>query len=452
MIRSILFFLPATVCLFWVLIHILMASRTNTFRITVGLLIVTGLSLFANACYNARVSLEILDWTFLFSQLFTPSIIPLLILYFRHLNRNYSHTSHQYQHLWIVLPVALFTGALVLHTLAGSESIREFMQRILSEGRVIMPEYKGTVVGVYCLWIYIASVIVLPTETLVLFVYFVSITIKYKYTPRNLFRFLKGKKISLKELQLYVSVFIMLSFVLQLVFSRNFIHADPLSSSILMAVMSLGLFTFAFLALFGDKPTITLHEMLGAFRYNYNERNKSRVMEEMINDFVDDAEDEAISHIREKLGFKPSEIDKWKKGELPEKAASDVARSIFSAVADSWEENSLMARFQQLMKEEQLFLHPQLTLQDVADRLHSNKTYISKLVNNTYNLGFPELINTLRVDYAEQYILSHRGAKQTQVAAECGFLSASSFNTIFKKVTGMTPKVWIANMDRQKKQ
>ena len=97
------------------------------------------------------------------------------------------------------------------------------------------------------------------------------------------------------------------------------------------------------------------------------------------------------------------------------------------------------------MTERQLFLRPKLTLEEVADELHTNKTYVSKMVNNTYNLGFPEVINILRVDYAQQYIMAHRGAKQEEIAQNCGFLSASSFNTIFKKVTGVTPKVWIAS-------
>ena len=100
------------------------------------------------------------------------------------------------------------------------------------------------------------------------------------------------------------------------------------------------------------------------------------------------------------------------------------------------------------MKEERLFLQPQLTLQDVAEKLHSNKTYVSKLVNNTYNMGFPELINKLRVEYAEQYILTHRDAIQAEIAAECGFLSASTFNNIFTKIKGMTPKAWIASKNK----
>jgi light-regulated signal transduction histidine kinase (bacteriophytochrome) len=68
------------------------------------------------------------------------------------------------------------------------------------------------------------------------------------------------------------------------------------------------------------------------------------------------------------------------------------------------------------MQEEQLFLQPSLSLGDVAEKLNTNKTYVSKMVNNTYNLGFPELLNTLRIDYAQQYILNHRGAKQDEIA------------------------------------
>ena len=113
----------------------------------------------------------------------------------------------------------------------------------------------------------------------------------------------------------------------------------------------------------------------------------------------------------------------------------------------NWEEGSLLAQFRSLMVDKKVFLRPKLTLDEVADELHSNKTYVSKMVNNTYGVSFPELVNTLRVDYAEQYILSHREAKQSEVALNSGFLSASAFNTVFKKVTGVTPKVWMASND-----
>ena len=73
-------------------------------------------------------------------------------------------------------------------------------------------------------------------------------------------------------------------------------------------------------------------------------------------------------------------------------------------MAKSWEEDELFKRFQHVMLEEKVFLQPRLTLNDVADMLETNTTYVSKMVNNAYNLGFPELVNTLRIDYAEQFI------------------------------------------------
>ena len=124
--------------------------------------------------------------------------------------------------------------------------------------------------------------------------------------------------------------------------------------------------------------------------------------------------------------------------------APSLATAIFSAVSKSWEEGSLVTRFQHMMIDEEAFLQPGLSLSDVADHLGTNKTYISKMVNQTYNLGFPELLNILRVDYAEQYIVSHTDSTQEEIARACGFVSASSFNSTFKRITGYTPRVWAA--------
>ena len=110
-------------------------------------------------------------------------------------------------------------------------------------------------------------------------------------------------------------------------------------------------------------------------------------------------------------------------------------------------DDSLLSRFQHLLVEQRLFLRPQLTLPEVASLLHTNKTYVSKVVNDNYKVSFPELINTLRVDYAEQYILNNRDVRQEEVARACGFISASSFNNIFKKLTGMPPKQWVTSWD-----
>ena len=70
------------------------------------------------------------------------------------------------------------------------------------------------------------------------------------------------------------------------------------------------------------------------------------------------------------------------------------------------------------------------------------------MVNSTYNISFPELVNTLRIDYAEDYIANHREARQEDIAKACGFPSASSFNNTFKRITGMPPRIWLATHER----
>ena len=111
---------------------------------------------------------------------------------------------------------------------------------------------------------------------------------------------------------------------------------------------------------------------------------------------------------------------------------------------DNINEDRLKTRFEKLIITDQLFLKQGIRISDIAAMLDTNRTYVSRLVNNTYNMSFSDYINTLRIDYAEQYLLQHKDAKQSDLAAACGFPNASSFNNIFKKITGVTPKIWLA--------
>ena len=108
------------------------------------------------------------------------------------------------------------------------------------------------------------------------------------------------------------------------------------------------------------------------------------------------------------------------------------------------DEDTLRIKFEDLIVSEQLFLKQGVRLADIATMLDTNRTYVSRLVNNTYNMSFSDYINTLRIDYAEQYLLHHRDAKQSDIATACGFPNASAFNNVFKKITGVTPKIWLA--------
>ena len=61
-------------------------------------------------------------------------------------------------------------------------------------------------------------------------------------------------------------------------------------------------------------------------------------------------------------------------------------------------------------------------------------------------MSFQNYINMLRISYAEKYLMSHDRVTQNEIAMECGFSGASSFNSAFSKKNGVTPKIW---KDRQ---
>lgn len=107
------------------------------------------------------------------------------------------------------------------------------------------------------------------------------------------------------------------------------------------------------------------------------------------------------------------------------------------------EPGSLQEAFEELLIHQEYYLKPGITLIEMAQELKSNKTYLSKMVNTTYEMSFSDLLNGLRIEYAKKYLLNNRSAKQEVIALACGFPTASAFNYSFKKEVGVTPKIWL---------
>ena len=285
--------------------------------------------------------------------------------------------------------------------------------------------------------------VVIAVELVSATAYLLRYVIMEKVRIRNLWGYLfKGGAIRITELQIYNLLIIAIYIALKLIFLKSFLDTHIWLSVILAILVSFGYASLMYCSLYGEKERITRVQARHVMFFNYNPAIKGPIVEIMMEELMEEANPDILARFQAKLA--DSNLDKPAPKEI-----SAVKEQLFNTASGAWDD-SLLAKFQNLMLNEQLFLQPSLSLADVADRLRTNKTYVSKLVNNTYNMGFPELLNTLRVDYAQQYILSHRDAKQEEIASACGFLSASSFNNIFKKITGVTPKVWLVGFDNKK--
>ena len=105
---------------------------------------------------------------------------------------------------------------------------------------------------------------------------------------------------------------------------------------------------------------------------------------------------------------------------------------------DNDETQQLFQKVSDEIVTKKLFKDPELTLPKLASltSIHTHK--LSHLINQQSGKGFPEYINSLRLEEARN-LLRTSDMKVAAVAFECGFNSLSSFYTHFKKSDGMTP-------------
>lgn len=81
-----------------------------------------------------------------------------------------------------------------------------------------------------------------------------------------------------------------------------------------------------------------------------------------------------------------------------------------------------------------------ITLNDMAEALHVSPFYISKLLNTSMKKTFTELISERRVEASKELLKTNKRIKE--IAYEVGFQGQNYFTKIFKKYTGVTPKVY----------
>jgi AraC-like DNA-binding protein len=107
-------------------------------------------------------------------------------------------------------------------------------------------------------------------------------------------------------------------------------------------------------------------------------------------------------------------------------------------VAPSDADHALMQTLNELMKDKELFRDSDLTLARVAKRLSVPARDLSGAINRTTSENFSRYINGYRIAYAKG-ALRQTDLPVTEVMFEAGFLSKSSFNMEFRRLTGLTP-------------
>ena len=101
--------------------------------------------------------------------------------------------------------------------------------------------------------------------------------------------------------------------------------------------------------------------------------------------------------------------------------------------------DTLPRQLTELMSRERLFLQPNLKITDVAERLHTNRTYVSRVLKEQLDTTFADFINRQRIDHACRLMKQQPDLSAPDVATMSGFSSQSSFYRNFKKYMGCSP-------------
>ena len=115
-----------------------------------------------------------------------------------------------------------------------------------------------------------------------------------------------------------------------------------------------------------------------------------------------------------------------------------------SGLSDS-SANEILTRLQVLMETDKPYLNGDLTLGKLADLISVSPHNLSEALNTRQKQSFYDYVNSYRVSEVKRRLRD--GDAETysllSIAYDSGFTSKTSFNTIFKRHTGMTPSQFI---------
>lgn len=175
--------------------------------------------------------------------------------------------------------------------------------------------------------------------------------------------------------------------------------------------------------------------LLVCFLFWYKQFSKKKRLNEIINYL--------------EITRKNSIIDNAEKIEVKE--AKEINKKIVIPIET---ENALLNKLKRFESSSR-FTNKEMSLAVLAGQLDTNTKYLSEIINNHYNMNFNSYINKLRINFIVSKLKSDANFinyKISYLAETCGFSSHSSFATVFKSITGITPITFIELLKKEKEE
>ena len=94
-----------------------------------------------------------------------------------------------------------------------------------------------------------------------------------------------------------------------------------------------------------------------------------------------------------------------------------------------------------LFDAESIYLNPDLNMQMLSDKLKLPKHHVTEAINGYFGKNFFQFVNEYRIEAVKQLLTKNKNPYSIEaIGYECGFNSKSTFFSVFKKFTGLTPE------------
>ncbi len=124
----------------------------------------------------------------------------------------------------------------------------------------------------------------------------------------------------------------------------------------------------------------------------------------------------------------------------PQPALSDAPAA--TSVINDDEDKKLLNKINGVMDDLTVISNPDFSLQMLAEMVGSNTTYVSRIINTSYQKNFKTLLNERRIREACHKMATpelYQNYTMQAIYEAVGYKNATSFIRAFKKVYGMTP-------------
>lgn len=395
--------LPFSVCVVWLILVLFRGHKSYSNRLFMWIMVLLAVSFWAGSNHKPPfLDFRKLVYVDIVMQFSTIAVFPLICFYIRSL---YDETNLSVNAYLLYLPsILLTTAAIVVTILLGEDHCSELIQSIYSNNLVL--DQFEVVDRAYIVLTYKLYRIVFFVSLALSFVYVFSRLFTGKFKIVHFLSFLRGHKSSFVAniLCLFFIIYFVL-WALCVIFADVFMNALSICSTLWCATTAFLLFLIGYVSAIPPLP--------GGYMNLERMRHPFSAMKQSRQEFL-------------------QSIDS---GPVTETPVSGY--------------DKIMESFKQLMITEQGFLNPSMTIDEIASRLNTNRTYVSKLVNIYYGMPFRDYLNGLRMDYAKQLMIDEPDAVIDYVAAKSGFQSSTQFIRKFREIEGTTPTVWKAS-HRQK--